>query len=76
MPRREIICPESLRDVFQKYTFSPAVKMGNTIYLSGFTAVDYTNNKLVGEGNIGAQTRQIFQNMQLVYRVAIPILSA
>ena len=70
MPKREIICPDSLRNAFQKYTFSPAVKVGNTIYLSGFTAVDYTSNRLVGEGDIAVQTRQIFRNMQLVLESA------
>ena len=70
MPKRESICPASWRDVFQKYTFAPAVKQGNLIFLSGFTGVDYATGELVGEGDIAAQTRQILKNMQEILEAA------
>lgn len=43
----------------EKFTFSPAVRVGNLIFLSGTTATDDSGN-IVGPGDIVAQTRQIF----------------
>jgi enamine deaminase RidA (YjgF/YER057c/UK114 family) len=70
MPKRETICPESWRSIFQRYTFAPAVKQGNSIFLCGLTAVDFATGKFIGEGDIVAQTRQIFRNMQQVLEEA------
>ena len=44
---------------FAKYTFAPAVRRGNMLFISGMTATD-NNGKLVGECDMAAQTRQIF----------------
>ena len=44
----------------QRYTFSPAVRAGNLLLISGTTAVDETG-QLVGPGDIVAQTRYIYQ---------------
>jgi aminoacrylate peracid reductase len=41
-------------------TFSPAVRAGNLLFISGTTAVD-ENRNLVGKGDIVAQTRFIFE---------------
>ena len=46
-----------------RYTFSPAVRIGNLLFISGTTATD-ENNQIVGRGNIVAQTRQIFSKFQ------------
>jgi len=43
-----------------KMTFSPAVRAGNLLFISGTTAVD-ENLNVVGKGDIVAQTRFIFQ---------------
>lgn len=43
-----------------RYTFSPAVRADNLLFISGTTATD-ENNQLVGPGDITAQTRYIFQ---------------
>jgi aminoacrylate peracid reductase len=43
-----------------KITFSPAVRAGNLLFISGTTAVD-ENLNIVGEGDIVAQTRFIFE---------------
>ncbi len=43
-----------------KYTFSPAVRARNFLFISGTTATD-ENNQIVGPGDIVAQTRQIFR---------------
>jgi enamine deaminase RidA (YjgF/YER057c/UK114 family) len=41
-------------------TFSPAVRAGNLVFLSGTTATD-ERGKIVGVGDIAEQTRQIFR---------------
>jgi len=43
-----------------KITFSPAVRAGNLLFISGTTAVD-ENLNLIGKGDIVAQTRFIFE---------------
>lgn len=42
------------------YTFSPAVRAGNLLFLSGTTASD-DNGQIVGPGDIVAQARYIYQ---------------
>lgn len=42
-----------------RYTFSPAIRAGNLLFISGTTATD-ENNRIVGRGDIVAQTRHIF----------------
>lgn len=49
----------------EKFTFSPAVRVGNLIFLSGTTATDDSGN-IVGPGDIVAQTRRIFEKFALV----------
>jgi aminoacrylate peracid reductase len=51
-----------------RMTFSPAVRVGNLLFISGTTATD-DNRQIVGVGDIVAQTRQIFRKWQ-------PILAA
>jgi reactive intermediate/imine deaminase len=60
MPR-EIIQPEGIPD--PRPRFAQVVKIGNQIYVAGQTAVDADGN-LVGKGDIEAQTRQVFQNLE------------
>jgi enamine deaminase RidA (YjgF/YER057c/UK114 family) len=43
------------------------VKIGNQVYVAGQTAVDEKGN-VVGKGEIEAQTRQIFKNLQKCLR--------
>ena len=47
------------------FTFSPAVRVGNLVFLSGTTATD-DNGNIVGPGDIVAQTRQIFRKFEAV----------
>lgn len=51
------------RDWPSRYTFSPAVRVGNHLFISGTTATD-ENNQIVGRGDIAAQTRQIFRKFE------------
>jgi enamine deaminase RidA (YjgF/YER057c/UK114 family) len=45
-----------------RYTFSPAVRAGNLLFISGMTAGD-ERGQIVGPGDIVAQTRYIFEKM-------------
>ena len=44
----------------ERYTFSPALRVGNLLFISGTTATD-ENRNIVGVGDIAAQTRYIFE---------------
>jgi enamine deaminase RidA (YjgF/YER057c/UK114 family) len=44
----------------ERYTFSPAIRAGNLLFISGTTAVD-ERGQLVGPGDIVVQTRYIYQ---------------
>jgi aminoacrylate peracid reductase len=52
-----------------KMTFSPAVRSGNFLFISGTTAVDETMN-VVGKGDIVAQTRYIFEKFDRILQAA------
>jgi enamine deaminase RidA (YjgF/YER057c/UK114 family) len=47
---------------FARYTFPPAVRRDNLLFISGMTAVD-DDGRLVGEGDIAAQARFIYRQM-------------
>jgi enamine deaminase RidA (YjgF/YER057c/UK114 family) len=49
----------------KSFTFSPAVRVGNLVFLSGTTATD-DSGRLVGEGDIAEQTRQIFRKFAAI----------
>jgi enamine deaminase RidA (YjgF/YER057c/UK114 family) len=49
----------------KSFTFSPAVRVGNLVFLSGTTATD-EKGRIVGKGDIVAQTRQIFSKFAIV----------
>jgi enamine deaminase RidA (YjgF/YER057c/UK114 family) len=50
-----------------RFTFSPAVRVGNLVFLSGTTATD-DKGKIVGPGDIVAQTRRIFEKFEVVLK--------
>ena len=60
MPKLEVIDPWSFTS---RYTFSPAVRKGNMLFISGLTATDHRGN-IVGPGDIVAQTRNIFEKIK------------
>ena len=49
--------------------YTDAVTSGGLLFLSGIVPVD-AEGKLVGEGDVVEQTRQVFRNMELVLRAA------
>ena len=48
-----------------RYTFSPATRVGNLVFLSGTTGTDDDGN-IVGPGDIVVQTRRIFEKFALI----------
>ena len=52
-----------------RYTFSPAVRAGNLLFISGTTAAD-ESGQIVGPGNIVGQTRYIFQKFERLLKAA------
>lgn len=52
-----------------RYTFSPAVRAGNLLFISGTTAGD-EHGQIVGPGDIVAQTRYIFEKFGRLLRAA------
>jgi enamine deaminase RidA (YjgF/YER057c/UK114 family) len=53
----------------KSFTFSPAVLIGNLVFLSGTTATD-DQGLIVGKGDIVAQTRQIFRKFATILEIA------
>lgn len=49
----------------EKYTFVPAVRVGDTIYLSGTTGTD-ENGVITAPGDMVEQTRQIFRKFKVL----------
>jgi reactive intermediate/imine deaminase len=49
--------------------YSQAVRVGNTLYLSGQTPLDPVTGELVA-GDISAQARQVFENLRAVLDAA------
>ena len=66
MPR-EIIQPEGIWD--PRPRFAQVTKIGNQVYVAGQTPVDADGN-LVGKGDIAAQGRQVFQNLEKCLKAA------
>jgi reactive intermediate/imine deaminase len=51
------------------YQYSQAVRAGDLLFLAGQVAVDATG-AVVGEGDIRAQARQVFENLKAVLAAA------
>jgi aminoacrylate peracid reductase len=66
MPRTPII-PKGSAPPLAPY--SPGVKAGNTVYVSGVLALD-TAGKLVGAGDVKAQTRHVLDSIKAVVEAA------
>jgi enamine deaminase RidA (YjgF/YER057c/UK114 family) len=67
MPAYEVITGPSPWPA--RYTFSPAVRAGNLLFISGMTAGD-ESGKIVGPGDIVAQTRYIFEKFATLLAAA------
>jgi enamine deaminase RidA (YjgF/YER057c/UK114 family) len=49
--------------------FSPATRVGNFVFVSGQVSVDVCGD-LVGQGDCGAQSEQVFRNVEAALRAA------
>lgn len=67
MAKNEIINPGWTH--YARYTFSPAVKRGNFLFISGIAAID-EERRLVGKGDIVAQCRHIYRRMSEILEAA------
>ena len=47
----------------EKYTYVPALRVGNTVWLSGTTGTDESGN-IIAPGDIVEQTRQIYRKFE------------
>ena len=66
MPRQIISSKDAPKAIG---TYSQAVKVGGTVYLSGQIPLDPATMELV-EGDIGAQIRRVFDNLRAVCQAA------
>ncbi len=67
MSEREVITTG--RDWPAKYTFVPALRVGDTIHISGTTGTD-ENGAITAPGDIVEQTRQIFRKFEALLSAA------
>ena len=66
MPGFEIFDPEGVHAPLGKYSHAARVGEGRgLLVIAGQVALDM-DGELVGEGDVGAQTRQVFRNMEAV----------
>ncbi len=65
--RKEVIAPSG--QVLEGLPFSPAVRSGDLIFLSGTVGTRPGTRELV-EGGVGPETRQVLENIQSVLEAA------
>ena len=53
----------------ERYTFSPALRVGNLLFVSGTTATDEAG-AIIGPGDIVAQTRYIYEKLGKILKAA------
>jgi enamine deaminase RidA (YjgF/YER057c/UK114 family) len=67
MTDRMAVIPEGMEAVYEKIRYSPAVKVGNTVYVSGQIGRDSAMQLVEGRE---AQTAQAFDNLKRVLETA------
>ena len=66
--RVQVIQPNTVHDT-TAFAYSQATRMGDLIFLAGQVPYD-VNGNLVGKGDVGAQTEQVFQNIKNILEAA------
>ena len=66
---RKVIQPKSLSDPRPRYSQGILAKGGKLLFIAGQTASD-KDGKIVGRGDIEAQTHQVFKNLSAVLKEA------
>ena len=69
MPNFEILRPEGVHSPTGKYSHAARVDGGKLLVVAGQVPLDIDGN-LVGEGDVAAQTPQVFQNIEAVLQSA------
>ncbi len=64
---KEVIQPQSLSDPRPRYSQGIVTQPGKLLFIAGQTAID-KNHNMVGKGDIEAQAKQIFENLQAVLK--------
>ncbi|MFM0193070.1 RidA family protein [Paraburkholderia strydomiana] len=72
MKERKAVVPAGMEAVYERIRYAPAVKVGNTIYVSGQVGRD---EKMQLVGGREAQTVQAFENLKKVLEAAGASLS-
>jgi len=49
--------------------YSPGTRAGNLVFVAGMLALD-GNGQMVGRGDVGAQTRQVLENVKAIVEAA------
>ena len=57
-------------DRYEKLTYSPAVRAGNTLFLSGLAALDPSTRRAVHPGDIAAQAAHVYDSIVEVLKAA------
>lgn len=66
---KEAIQPKSLSDPRPRYSQGIVTQGGKLLFIAGQTAAD-KNGEVVGKGDIEAQAKQVFENIQAVLKEA------
>ncbi|AXF14416.1 RidA family protein [Paraburkholderia caledonica] len=72
MKERKAVVPAGMEAVYERIRYAPAVKVGNTIYVSGQVGRDAKMQLVEGRE---AQTIQAFENLKKVLEAAGALLS-
>jgi len=64
----QVIQPDTVHDT-TAFAYSQATRMGDLIFLAGQVPYDVDGN-LVGKGDVGAQTEQVFRNIKDILEAA------
>jgi reactive intermediate/imine deaminase len=67
MPTHRLVRAPGLSEPISHY--SDAVRAGTTVYVSGQASLDAAG-RLVGRGDVAAQTRQVLENLKLTLEAA------
>ncbi len=64
---KEVIQPQRLSDPRPRYSQGIVTQPGKLLFIAGQTAID-KNHNVVGKGDIEAQAKQVFENLQAVLK--------
>lgn len=67
MPKRETIIPKGMENIYERFRYSPGVKIGNVLYIAGQVGRDEHLTVIEGKE---AQFVQAFENVKKVLTAA------